>query len=279
MRAARIERKSAEQLRAMRAAGLVVARTLARLRSEGRPGVTTGDLDLIAREEIARAKAISSFLGYDGGYGLPPFPAVTCISVNEEVVHGVPGGRVLAEGDLVSVDFGVSIDGWHGDAAVTFGVGATTPERLRLSEVTCDALWAGIAATRSGGRIGDISQAVETRVRREPHRYGIVEEFTGHGIGTRMHMAPDVPNLGRRGRGVQLFTGMALAIEPMVTLGSPRVTTLDDEWTIATRDGSVAAHWEHTVAITTGGLWVLTAEDGGEAELTARGLDFGPLAD
>ncbi|MEN0072188.1 MAG: M24 family metallopeptidase, partial [Propionicimonas sp.] len=133
--------------------------------------------------------------------------------------------------------------------------------------------------TRAGGRVGDIGQAVESRIRREPQRYGIVEEFTGHGIGTAMHMAPDVPNLGRRGRGVPLATGMALAIEPMVTLGSPRVVTLDDEWTIATRDGSAAAHWEHTVAITERGLWVLTAEDGGEAELTARGVAFGPLAD
>jgi len=279
MRGARIERKTAEQLRAMRAAGLVVARTLARLRAEARVGVTTADLDLLAREEIARAGAVSSFLGYDGGYGLPPFPAVTCISVNSEVVHGVPGPRVLAEGDLVSVDFGVSLAGWHGDAAVTFAVGAAAPDRVRLSEVTYDALWAGIAATRSGGRTGDIGQAVETRIRREPHRYGIVEEFTGHGIGTAMHMPPDVPNLGRRGRGVPLVTGLALAIEPMVTLGSSRVVTLDDDWTVATRDGSVAAHWEHTVALTPGGLWVLTAEDGGEAELAARGVGFAPLGD
>lgn len=275
----RIERKSAEQLRSMRTAGLVVARTLERVRSEARPGITTAELDQVARVEIARAGAVSSFLGYDAGYGLPPFPAVTCISVNAEVVHGIPGPRPLAEGDLVSVDFGVSVDGWHGDAAVTFPVGACSPERLRLSEVTCEALWAGVAAVRTGGRLGDIGHAVETRIRREPRRYGIVADFTGHGIGSAMHMAPDIPNVGRRGRGLPLATGMALAIEPMVTLGSPQVLTLDDEWTVATRDGGVAAHWEHTVAITEHGLWVLTAEDGGEAELTARGVPFGPLGD
>lgn len=279
MRTPRIERKSPEQLRAMRAAGLVVARTLDRVRAEAGPGATTADLDRVARVEIAAAGAVSSFLGYDAGYGLPPFPAVTCISVNDEIVHGIPGNRVLAEGDLVSVDFGVSLAGWHADAAVTFGIGASPPERLRLSEVTHDALWTGIAAVRSGGRVGDVGHAVATRIRREPRRYGIVEEYTGHGIGSAMHMDPDVPNLGRPRRGVPLLTGMAIAIEPMITLGSPNTVTLDDEWTVVTRDGSVAAHWEHTVAITEHGLWVLTAPDGGEAELTARGAPFGPLAD
>ncbi len=279
MRNGRIERKTPEQLRAMRAAGLVVARTLERVRAEARPGLTTADLDQVARVEIAAAGAVSSFLGYDAGYGLPPFPAVTCISVNSEVVHGIPGRRVLAEGDLVSVDFGVSLAGWHADAAVTCGGGAGAPDRRRLSEVTHDALWAGIAAVRAGGRIGDIGHAVAGRIRREPRRYGIVEEFTGHGIGTAMHMAPDVPNLGRPRRGIPLLTGMALAIEPMVTLGSAQVATLDDEWTVATRDGAVAAHWEHTVAITEDGLWVLTAPDGGAAELARRGAPFGPLGD
>ena len=279
MRGSRIERKTPDQLRSMRAAGLVVARTLDKVRAAAAPGVSTADLDALARQEIAAAGAVSSFLGYDAGFGLPPFPAVTCISVNSEVVHGIPGTRVLAEGDLVSVDFGVSVDGWHGDAAVSFGVGACPPERLRLSEVTHDALWAGIAAVRAGGRIGDIGHAVSSRIRREPRHYGVVEEFTGHGIGSAMHLPPDVPNQGRPGRGIPLTTGMALAIEPMVTLGSPRVVTLDDEWTVVTRDGSMAAHWEHTVAITEDGLWVLTAEDGGAAELAARGVPFGPLGD
>lgn len=279
MRGPRIERKTPDQLRSMRAAGLVVARTLDKVRAAAAPGVTTADLDDLARQEIAAAGAVSSFLGYDAGVGLPPFPAVTCISVNSEVVHGIPGDRVLAEGDLVSVDFGVCLDGWHGDAAVSFGIGACAPERLRLSEVTHDALWAGIAAVRAGGRIGDISHAISGRIRREPRRYGIVEEFTGHGIGTAMHLPPDVPNQGRPRRGIPLTTGMALAIEPMVTLGSPHVATLADEWTVVTRDGSMAAHWEHTVAITEDGLWVLTAEDGGAAELAARGAPFGPLGD
>ena len=279
MRGSRIERKTPDQLRSMRAAGLVVARTLDKVRAAAAPGVSTAALDELARQEIAAAGAVSSFLGYDAGFGLPPFPAVTCISVNSEVVHGIPGTRVLAEGDLVSVDFGVSVDGWHGDAAVSFGVGACPPERLRLSEVTHDALWAGIAAVRAGGRIGDIGHAVSSRIRREPRHYGVVEEFTGHGIGSAMHLPPDVPNQGRPGRGIPLTTGMALAIEPMVTLGSPRVVTLDDEWTVVTRDGSMAAHWEHTVAITEDGLWVLTAEDGGAAELAARGVPFGPLGD
>ncbi|MEA4942861.1 MAG: type I methionyl aminopeptidase [Propionicimonas sp.] len=277
--APRIERKTEDQLRAMRAAGLVVARILEQLRQAARPGVTTAELDGLARAEIARVGAVSSFLGYDAGYGLPPFPAVTCISVNDEVVHGIPGPRVLVEGDLVSIDFGVSLAGWHGDSAITVGIGELPAERARLSEVTRQALWAGIAAVRAGGRIGDIGHAVEHSIRREPVRYGIVAEFTGHGIGTAMHMEPDVPNLGRRGRGVPLTTGMTIAIEPMVTLGRAALATLDDEWTVVTRDRSAAAHWEHTVAITERGLWVLTAADGGEAELAARGVPFGPLGD
>lgn len=278
-RAQRIERKTPDQLRAMRAAGLVVARVLDQLSQAGRPGVTTAELDQLARDELARAGATSSFLGYDGGIGLPPYPGVICISVNDEVVHGIPGPRVLAAGDLVSVDFGACLAGWHGDAAVTFEVGECSPERRALSEATRQALWAGITAVRANGRIGDIGHAVEARLRAEPRRYGVVAEFTGHGIGREMHMAPDVPNTGRRGRGAELVPGITLAIEPMVTLGTGRVAELDDEWTIVTRDGSVAAHWEHTVALTDHGLWVLTAEDGGEAELTARGFRFGPLAD
>ena len=277
--APRIERKSAEQLRAMRAAGLVVARILTRLQAEARPGVTTGELDELARADLASAGARSSFLGYDGGYGLPPYPGVTCISVNEEVVHGIPGRRVLADGDLVSIDFGASLGGWHGDSAVTIQVGTVSPARARLNEVTREAMWAGIAAVRDHGRVGDVGHAVQASVKNQPGRFGIVSDFTGHGIGTAMHMEPDVPNVGHRGRGVPLTAGMAIAIEPMVTLGKPSVEVLDDEWTIVTRDGSDAAHWEHTVALTDHGLWVLTAQDGGEAELTARGAPFGPLGD
>lgn len=263
----------------MRVAGLVVARTLAGVRDAARPGVTTGDLDHLARDLIAEAGATSSFLNYGSGFGLPPYPAVTCISVNEEIVHGIPGNRVLADGDLVSVDFGVSVGGWHGDSAITFGVGEISPELAELSEVTRQSLWAGIAAVRLGARIGDVSHAIESLIRSHGDRFGIVEEYTGHGIGSQMHQPPDVPNFGRPGKGPLITKGLCLAIEPMVTLGSAATATLDDEWTVVTRDRSIAAHWEHTVTATSTGVWVLTAEDGGEEMLRTLGVPFGPLAD
>ncbi len=263
----------------MRAAGLVVASILATVREAAKPGVTTADLDGLAREHIAAAGAISSFLGYGSSFGMPAYPAVTCISVNDEIVHGIPGDHVLVTGDLVSVDFAVSVNGWHADSAVTFGVGEVTAERSALNEVTRAAMWDGITSARVGGRIGDISHAVETSVRNRRAGYGVVAEYTGHGIGRAMHEAPDVPNVGRAGRGELITKGVCLAIEPMVTLGSATTANLDDEWTVVTRDGSVAAHWEHTVAVLPEGLWVLTAEDGGEAELGARGARFAPLAD
>jgi methionyl aminopeptidase len=274
-----IEAKAPAQLKAMRTSGLVVARILAAVKQAAQPGVTTAQLDQLAREQIEAAGAISSFLGYGSGFGMPPFPAVTCISVNDEIVHGIPGDRELVDGDLVSVDFGVSVNGWHGDSAITFGIGELSAERAALSETTRKAMWDGIAAAKVGGRIGDISNAVETSIRRQHGGYGIVAEYTGHGIGRAMHEPPDVPNIGRAGRGELISKGMCLAIEPMVTLGTAATANLDDEWTVVTRDGSVAAHWEHTVAILPGGLWVLTAEDGGEAELTARGVKFAPLGD
>ena len=274
-----IEVKSVDQIRLMRVAGLIVGRTLAAVRDAAREGMTTAMLDEVAREEIAAAGATSSFLGYGDGFGMPPFPAVTCISVNEEIVHGIPGARVLTEGDLVSVDFGVSKDGWHGDSAITFGIGQLSAEAAALSETTRQAMWAGVAAARIGARIGDIAHAVESLVRSSKAGYGIVAEYTGHGIGSEMHQPPDVPNLGRPGRGELLVKGMCLAIEPMITAGRAATATLDDEWTVVTKDGSPAAHWEHTVALTPAGAWVLTAEDGGEAELAARGVKFGPLGD
>lgn len=274
-----VEIKRPEQLKLMRKAGLVVAETHAALREAGRPGVTTRELDEIAREIIARHGAVSSFLNYGAQWGYPPFPAVTCISVNEEVVHGIPGDRALADGDLVSVDFGASIDGWHGDAAFTMEIGTVKPEHHLLSEVTKESLWAGIAAASLGGRVTDISHAVEAYVRAQPGTYGILEEYTGHGIGSAMHQPPDVPNFGRPGRGPKIVPGLVLAVEPMVTCGSKETAELDDEWTVVTVDGSYAAHWEHTITLTKNGFWVLTADDGGEAELTAHGLPFGPLAD
>lgn len=274
-----VEIKTPDQLRQMRRAGLVVAETHQAVREAAAPGVTTGELDQVARDVLARHGAGSSFLNYGAGWGYPPYPGVTCISVNEEVVHGIPGQRALVAGDLVSLDFGAIVDGWHGDGAITFGVGELSADDERLSEVTREALWAGIGAATLGARIGDISHAIERSIRSRPDRYGILKEYTGHGIGSAMHQPPDVPNTGRPGKGPRLVEGLVLAIEPMVTLGSSVGITLDDEWTVVTQDGSRSAHWEHTVTATRQGLWVLTAPDGGEAELAARGLPFGPLAD
>ncbi len=274
-----VELKNREQLRLMRRAGLVVAEVHAAVMAAASPGATTGELDQIARDVLARRGAGSSFLNYGAEWGQTPYPGVTCISVNEEIVHGIPGERRLQTGDLVSVDFGAYVQGWHGDAAITFGVGGLSEEDALLSETTHEALWAGIGAARLNGRLGDISHAIETSVRVRPRRYGILADYTGHGIGSAMHQPPDVPNTGRAGRGPRLVEGLVLAVEPMVTLGSSVGVTLDDDWTVVTSDGSRAAHWEHTITVTRGGLWVLTAMDGGEAELTARGLPFGPLSD
>lgn len=264
-RRSRIEIKSGAQLESMRRAGLVVARTLERVAAEVAPGVTTGDLNRVAAESIRAHGATSNFLGYYG------FTGVICASVNDEVVHGIPGDRVLCDGDLISIDCGAIVDGWHGDAAITVPVGAVEQGSLDLSEVTRASLWAGIGAARVGGRLSDISNAVERSVR-QAGPYGILEDFVGHGIGTAMHMEPSVPNYGPAGRGPKLVAGMALAIEPMVTAGSPDVHTLEDEWTVCTDDGSWASHWEHSVAITDEGPWVLTALDGGAEMLAALGV-------
>ncbi len=268
-RRARLEIKTAEQLRCMREAGQVVARALTRCAEIVAPGLTTGALDAVAAEVIADAGATSNFKGYHG------FPAVVCVSVNDEVVHGIPGGRVLREGDLISIDCGAVVEGWHGDAAITVPVGAVRPELLALSEATEDALWAGIARCVVGGRLSDIGAACEGSI---AGRYGIVEDYVGHGIGSAMHMEPSVANVGPAGRGPRLRAGMALAIEPMATMGSPAVTVLADNWTVATLDGSVAAHWEHSVALTDAGPVVLTAADGGITRLAACGVAVGHIA-
>jgi methionyl aminopeptidase len=265
-----VEIKTPDQVRAMRRAGLLVGQTLELLRGAVRPGISTRELDALAEDAIRTAGATPSFLGYQG------FPASICTSVDDEVVHGIPGDRVLVAGDLVSLDCGAIVDGWHGDAAITVPVGDVGPQLLDLVRVTEDAMWHGIAAARVGGRLGDISHAVESHVRGQGS-YGVVVEYVGHGIGTAMHQPPDVPNLGRPGRGLRLGEGLALAVEPMVTLGSPATEVLDDDWTVVTADGSWAAHSEHTFALTERGLWVLTALDGGEALLTALGAPFGPL--
>ncbi len=263
----------------MRKAGLAVGRTLAAMREAAQPGVTTAELDAIAREHIATAGGISSFLGYGAGWGYPPFPGTICASVNDVVVHGIPSEQKLASGDLISIDFGMSIDGWHGDSAVTVEVGEVSAEAAELSRVTQQSMWAGVAAVRVGRRIGDVSAAIQASLESHERSYGILSDYTGHGIGTEMHQDPDVPNVGRRGKGPLIQSGLVIAIEPMVTLGSPVTATLDDDWTVVSVDHSIAAHWEHTVAVTKRGLWVLTAEDGGEQMLAELGVPFAPLAD
>jgi methionyl aminopeptidase len=264
----RIEVKTPEQIELMRGAGLVVARTLERLREAVAPGVSTLDLDRIAEESIRSEGAVPSFLGYHG------YPASICTSVNDEVVHGIPGERILLEGDQVSIDCGAILHGWHGDAAITVGVGEVDPAYAELSRVTEEALWAGLAAALVGGRLNDIGTAVEDSIRSRPggEAYGIVEEYVGHGIGTSMHMEPNVPNYAVTGRTPELVAGMALAIEPMVVAGDRRTRVLADDWTVVTQDASRACHWEHTVALTTEGPWVLTALDGGAARFTALGV-------
>lgn len=270
----RIELKSVEQIRLMREAGLVVARGLERMRAAVAPGVTTLDLDSIARDVLAGAGAAPSFLNY----GYPPYPAVICASVNDEIVHGIPStSRVLHEGDLISIDFGAIVDGWHGDAAITVPVGTVSAEAGELSAACEKSLWDGLVAARPGGRLSDISHAVESSVRASGE-YGIVTGYGGHGIGTQMHMDPHIQNHGRPGHGPHLVAGMVLAVEPMITLGDPATRELDDDWTVSTADGSLSAHWEHTVAILDDGPWVLTASDGGRAELCARGVDLSQLA-
>jgi methionyl aminopeptidase len=268
----RIQLKSPEQIATMRTAGLVVARALAAMRAAVAPGVSTADLDDVARSVLDEAGATASFLGYHG------YPAVICASVNDRVVHGIPTAvEKLAEGDLISIDFGAIVDGWHGDSAISVPVGEVSAEVQALSDACEASMWDGLAVARSGGRLTDISHAVETSIRRAGP-YGIVAGYGGHGIGSEMHMAPHILNYGRPGKGPRLTPGMALAIEPMVTLGGRATKELEDGWTVATVDGSWAAHWEHTVAILDDGPWVLTAEDGGRAELAKRGIELSAVA-
>jgi methionyl aminopeptidase len=261
-----IQYKTPEQIALMRAAGLVVSDALAAMRDAVAPGVSTAKLDQIADEVIRSAGAVPSFKGYQG------YPATICASVNSQVVHAIPSaGQVLHDGDLISIDCGAVLNGWHGDAAITVPVGQVKPALADLTTTAEASLWAGIKAAargvRSGhGRLTDISRAVEVSIRGSG-KYGIVDGYGGHGIGTEMHQDPHVLNYGRPGRGPRLVPGLCLAIEPMVTIGSPRTVELSDGWTVVTQDGSVAAHVEHTVALFEDGAWVLTAADGGAAEL------------
>ena len=249
--------RSAGELDAMAAAGSVVAAALRAVQQTAAAGVSTADLDEVAETVIREAGAIPSFLGYHG------YPASICSSVNDRVVHGIPSAaEALVSGDLVSIDCGAILDGWHGDAAVTFGVGELIPADEALSAATRQALEAGIAAMVPGNRLTDVSHAIEqgTRAAERSHdrRYGIVAGYGGHAIGRQMHMDPFLPNEGEPGRGPYLVAGSVLAIEPMLTLGTTRTRILDDEWTVVTTDGSRAAHWEHTVAVTDDGPRILT---------------------
>ena len=274
-----IEIKTPGQIALMREAGLVVARMLRAAASAALPGVSTAELDAIAEAEMKAAGARSSFQGYHG------YPATICTSINDQIVHGIPSASVmLAAGDVLSIDAGAIVGGWHGDAAITVPVGPARADVTALLAACERAMWHGLASAVAGARLTDVSHAIQSSAQASGG-YGIVREYTGHFIGSQMHMEPAVPNFGRPGRGPVLAEGMALAIEPMLVLpagtrddrrksehGAPRTRVLDDGWTVVTADGSLAAHFEHTVAITADGPWVLTADDGGASGIAGAGL-------
>lgn len=251
--------KSASEIEAMRRAGRVVAEALRQVAAALEPGITTGDLNAVAEQVITSVGGIPSFKGVPALVpGAPDYPAASCVSVNEEVVHGLPGSRVLREGDIVSVDVGVILEGWHGDAAVTLGVGRISEEAKRLITVTREALEAGIAVARAGGWLGDISAAIQAHG--EQNGYSVVRDFTGHAIGREMHEGFQIPNFGVPKTGLRLRPGMTMALEPMFTAGGASVSIKSDGWTVVTQDGSLSAHFEHTVAVTNGEPIVLTAD-------------------
>jgi len=270
----RIEYKSEEQIRRMRHSGLHVARIHEAIRAAAAPGVSTAELDEVASAVLTENGARSNFLGYQG------FPAHVCLSVNSEVVHGIPGRRVLREGDVLSVDCGAVVAGWHADAAFFMVVGSGSRTDAALVAATEEAMWAGVTAMAGAHRVGEIGAAVQEQVERTAESTGlplsIVTDYVGHGIGTALHQPPDVPNVGGH-RGPRIRPGMCLAVEPMLTLGSASTDVLEDDWTVVTTDGSRAAHAEHTVAVHRGGIWVLTAPDGGASALAARGVQVAPL--
>ncbi|OGO69169.1 MAG: type I methionyl aminopeptidase [Chloroflexi bacterium RBG_19FT_COMBO_62_14] len=248
--------KSDRELAIMRRAGRINALALLAAVEAVRPGATTADLDAAAVEVLRQHKAEPAFLGYPGAY---PYPAATTICLNEELVHGIPGPRRLEEGDLVSIDCGATLEGFVGDSAITVGVGKISDEAGRLLEVTLEALMAGIGAMRLGHRTGDVSAAIQRLV--ETRGFNVVREYTGHGVGRAMHEDPQVPNYGRQGTGMPLRVGMTIALEPMVLAGRPETQVLEDEWTVASLDRRLTAHFEHSVAVTKDGPVVLTALD------------------
>ena len=255
--------RSASELERMREAGRLVGEVLTELIAHVAPGVTTADLDALAEKRIARAGAVPAFKGYHG------YPATICASINEEVIHGIPSGRrVLNEGDVVSIDVGASLNGYYGDSAITLPVGQVSEDAATLLRVTEESLYKAIECVRPGARISDIGHAVQHHV--EAYGFSVVREFVGHGIGQRMHEEPQVPNYGEPGRGPRLAEGMVLAIEPMVNAGKPAVKVLADGWTAVTRDGGLSAHFEHTVAVTADGSWILTAREVPVARIAAH---------
>ena len=246
--------RSAAELEKMREAGRLVGEVLTELASKVAPGISTAELDELAEKRIAKRGAVPAFKGYHG------YPATICASINDEVIHGIPSGRrVLVEGDIISLDVGASIDGYYGDSAITLAVGRVSEEAATLLRVTEEALFKAIEQARPGRRLSDISHAVQHHV--EAHGFSIVREFVGHGIGQRMHEEPQVPNYGEPGHGPRLAEGMVLAIEPMVNAGRAAVKVLADGWTAVTKDKSLSAHFEHTVAVTAGEPWILTARE------------------
>ncbi len=266
-----IELKNLEQLKSMRKAGLVVADTLKLIKDSAQVGMTTVELDEIAVDNLKKHGATPSFLGYHG------FPAVICASVNEEVVHGIPNKRKLISGDLLSIDFGAIIDGWHGDAAVSFGLGEIDAADQKLMDVCEESMWRGIAAGKVGGKLTDISAAIEGYINSQG-KYGILREYGGHGIGSAMHQEPHILNFGPAGNGPELVAGMALAIEPMITRGNARTKVLSDDWTVVAHDSSKGAHFEHTYTIAPDGKpFVLTALDGGRQQLGRLGISISDL--
>ncbi|HEV2639280.1 MAG TPA: type I methionyl aminopeptidase [Actinocrinis sp.] len=270
-----VELKNEEQFALMREAGLVVARTLELLRGAVKDGVTTKQLDELAEDSIRSQGAVPSFKGYGGGDGVPAFPGVICASINNEIVHGIPGEAAVRDGDIISIDCGAIYQGWHGDSAITVPCGEVPQDVTELMRVTEQSMWHGIAAVVPGERLNNIGRAIQEFVRKQGS-YGIVEGYGGHGIGSEMHMDPMILNHRTMDRGPRLRVGMAVAIEPMINLGRKQTWEQKDGWTVNTLDGSPSAHFEHTVCITEQGLWVTTAMDGGKAGLAPFGNQLHP---
>jgi methionyl aminopeptidase len=242
--------RSAAEIERLARVNALVGRVLAELKAMVRPGVTTAELDAVAERRLQEAGAEPAFKGYHG------YPATICASVNEQVVHGIPSSRALVDGDIISIDMGAKMDGFFGDSAVTVPVGTISPQAAQLLKVTEESLYRGVAAVRTGARVSDIGAAVQQHV--EAHGFSVVREFVGHGIGAKLHEEPQIPNYGAPGRGPRLAEGMVLAIEPMVNVGKPAVKVLGDGWTAVTKDGSLSAHFEHTVVVTATGCSILT---------------------